>query len=95
MASDRSCVIDKITICEEYIISTYILLVVNGNLRTRQFDKLVLRVFDVRLYKTMKAPIYAGAKLWNELPQNVQESPTYTEFKWRVKMYLSHQIQHL
>ena len=76
MASDRSWVIDKITIGEEYIISTYILLVVNGNLRTRQFDKLVLRVLDVRLCKTMKAPIYAGAKLWNELPQNVQESPT-------------------
>ena len=59
----------------------------NRQLVTRQFDKKVLKIPDVELTKTFKSPIYMGSSLWNALPQNIQNSDTYTKFKYLYKQY--------
>ena len=60
----------------------------NRNLSTRQFDKIVLKIPDVILTKTFQSPIYKGSQIWNNLPQEVQNSETLTKFKYQYKEHI-------
>ena len=57
----------------------------NRELPTRQFDKIVLKVPDLQLTKSLNIPVFKGSNLWNALPREIQVSQNYKEFKYRYK----------
>ena len=60
----------------------------NGDLPTRQIDKTVLKVPDVKLTKTFKSPIYKGSNQWNALPLIVHASEDYKKFRYAYTLYV-------
>ena len=46
----------------------------NRDFHTRQFDKIVLKVPDVQLTKSVNTPIFKGSNLWNRFPKRTRNS---------------------
>ena len=58
------------------------------NRRTRTADGITLRVPRPKTNRLIKAPIFAGSKLWNALPHKVKSKPTYERFKAAARAHL-------
>ena len=57
------------------------------NLPTRQHQGVVLRQPVPKSNCLLKAPIYRGSKMWNELPAATRNAMTYETFKNRIKQH--------
>ena len=61
----------------------------NRDLPTRQFVKVKFKVINPNIKSAFKSPNYFGAQLWDMLPLDVQTAPTYSIFKYKVKIHIT------
>ena len=65
----------------------------NTKRKTRTTTGTQLRVPHPKTDKMTRAPVYAGSKLWNTLPQTIRSQATYDKFKIAVRAHLTGQTQ--
>ena len=59
------------------------------DIHTRQFDKVKFKVINPVVKRAFKSPNYLGAQLWDMLPADTQNVPTFQLFKYRVKGHIT------
>ena len=59
------------------------------NRTTRTSKGILLRVPRPKTNKLTRAPIFAGSKMWNNLPHKLRNIPTYNRFKTAIRTHLT------
>ena len=62
---------------------------VKNNVVLRSSTKVKMKVDFTRLTKIQRSPLYTGLKLWDQLPNDVQQESNKSKFKEKVRKCIS------